>query len=522
MIHLVTGRPQHYQYLKGSTEITLSNGNDFDSWFKNYKEPAIQLDTETNIVEGMYGWKGYLKGKNKDFHLEYDENGDRIPCKRECYVVQIGSYDGSTQWIFDIPELDDVSLNNMKTCLSSNIHKIIHNGLFDYTVIKWCFGIDINNVLDTYLASLLIHQGLKVGEVLPKGYHSLVGCASRILGIDLSKQEQTGFTGAPLYYEQIEYAAIDVTILGEIYKHMKIDIIQWGLSNVFMLENNVLRSYGDAMCENLYLSRDEWGKNMEIQFEQLHRVESEFYELLREFLSTELPKIYEFNKKLPELSLSINGSEYHELKAERAIYLKEVELIKDAIQWEDAYNFKWSSPLLKKKILRHIYPTLPEDASTVQDYKLFLNSLYEDENNTISTQILECLLNRDFTTIETILVNQHLEFLKEIEVYVPAGTVKMNLNSSQQKLAIFKRIKSNIKSVDKDVISKINHPLAKKLSEYNKAAKLATSYGQNFLDAIDPDGQFRVKGFSQILDTGRSSMKMFQLLPQSGPLYRNI
>jgi len=63
------------------------------------------------------------------------------------------------------------------------------------------------------------------------------------------------------------------------------------------------------------------------------------------------------------------------------------------------------------------------------------------------------------------------------------------------------------------VISKIDHPMASYLRRYNRSAKLLSSYGQNFLNAMSPDGMFRVASITQILATGRSSMEHLQLLP---------
>lgn len=507
MIYLLTSRKDAYNEQELNAEdIYFGKASEFCSWLDSY-DNFIQLDSETNIVQGVYGWKGYLKGKNKDFEPILDDNGNRIPQKRECYLVQVGDYEGNTQWLFDTYEMQTLHKRALEKVLLCENQKLIHNALFDYTVFKWCFNIGINKIVDTMLMSKIITTGLEVGKDLPARYNSLAGCAERYLGIDLSKEEQTTFTNAPFTIEQLKYAAKDVIIPGLIYPHLKSEIDAWDLENVLTLECALLRSYGDAMIDNLYLEPEEWKANMEIQNEKVRETEAEFYNLMQEYFSKELqePMFLELrpNPKWPN-----EGPEFVEY------YLKPF------VQKEDQYNFNWNSSKMRKNILKYLYPTLPENASTAKDYKIFFKYLLELNDETIDPIFLNSYLNKNYEFIEAYLIKHHTEFLLKENIFIPKGSILMNLNSPEQKLALFKLIKSNIKSVDKEILRKIDHPLARKLEEYNKAAKLSTSYGQNFLDAIDPDGMFRVKDFTQILSTGRSSMKLLQLLPGQKS-YRN-
>jgi len=367
--------------------------------------------------------------------------------------------------------------------------KILHNALFDYVVFKWCFGVEINNILDTMLMSKIVTTGLTVGKDLPKGYNSLAGCVLRYLGIDLSKEEQTSFTGAPMTVNQLKYAAIDVAVLGQVYTALNYEVEKWDVENVVRLECSLLRSYGDAMCENLYLDADEWRVNMEFQKGEVKRIEQEFYDLMIEYFKAECEELH-------------------------------------FLQKEDQFVFNWRSPNMKNAMLKYLYPDLPETATKVSDYKNFykyLEGLAEDGKelgNNASPAFLNMLLNRNYEGLESMFVRHHMDFLTEIGVFIPKGRVLINLNSPDQKLSLFRLIKPDLSNTDKESIGKINHPLATKLKEYNRVSKLSTSYGQNFLDAINPDGMFRVKDFTQILNTGRSSMSQLQLLPGT-KMYRN-
>jgi len=512
MIKLITGRPQHYNFLKHTSDVELSSCVEFNKWFCNYRD-YIQLDTETNIVTGMYGWKGHLKGINKTFVEDLDENGNRVPCKRECYLVQVGDENAENQWLFDIPEADEAMLSTLNTVFVSENTKIIHNGLFDYTVIKWCFGVDIKNIRDTMLMSQILTTGLTVGnreeDDLPKGYHSFAGCCSRLLGIDISKTEQTGFTGAPLTLEQMEYAAIDVTLLSKIEQKLNKDIDEWNLENVVSLECALLRPYGDSMCENLYLDRSMWTETMLNQKAEVKRITAEFHTLLLEYL----PGFIAEHRIFLEESVLVGDEE---TKA-----VKHLQGITTLVQAQEAYNFRWNSGKLKNFILREVYPDLPENATTVVAYKKYLDLKREDEEYEGNPlRYMKYVLDKNFEPLEFYLIKNHADFLLENGIHVPAGVVLMNLNSNVQKLDLFRCINYELENTNKESLSKIVHPLASKLKEYNKATKLATSYGQNFLDAINPDGMFRISGYRQILSTGRSSMDKMQLLPSQN-LFRN-
>jgi len=508
MVTLITNRIDQYDINNISNNATFhvsieDNLKNFNYWWNTYRGP-IQLDTETNIVVGVYGWKGFLKGINKDFHEELDENEQRIPQKRECYVVQIGDLEGEHQWLFDIPNASVDMLNALHTVFSSKREKLIHNGLFDYTTIKWCFNVDIDKIRDTFLISQILNTGLEVGEDLPKGYHSLVGCVERYSNQDLSKAEQTSFNGSPLTVEQIKYAAIDVTVLGSIYEKMMLEITKLKLNNAVDLECALIRSYGDGMCENLYLNSEEWSKTMHFQQSEVERTKEDFHNLLKEHL--------------PDFILAA-GEQYEGSKSD--VDLIHYQMVSHFVQLENKYDFKWSSPKLKKTIIRTLFPEISEHAK-VKDYHDYIKIRLQDETfeRFDELNVLKNILSKNFESVESYFIANYKDLLQELEVFTPAGTVLINLNSPIQKLHLFMCIKPDIESTNKEVISKIDHPLAYKLKEYNKASKMATSYGQNFLNAINPDGMFRISGFKQILNTGRSSMDKLQLLPGQA-VYRN-
>ena len=236
----------------------------------------------------MFGWQGHLKGIGKVFVPELDEEGNRIPAIRECYVVQVGDKDNTVQWVFDIPELDSESLNALDVMFKSDTPKIIHNALFDYTVVAWCFDVRMDKLKDTYLMTEILHAGYEIGLDVQRGYNSLAGLVKQYKGIDVSKEAQTTFTGEPMSLDQLVYAASDVKYLGEIYDKLLEKILADGLNNVMALENSLVRAYGNTMLDNFYLDPTEWQVNIDYNLKVKTQAEKDFYSLMREYLSIKI------------------------------------------------------------------------------------------------------------------------------------------------------------------------------------------------------------------------------------------
>lgn len=487
MIYLITNRRNVYdeQELK-KHGIQFAKAKDFNLWFNNY-DGMIQLDVETNMTQYIYDYAKIPKNlKRDDWKIELDEQGNKVPVKRTIVLCQIGDKEGSCQWLFDTYELSGIKLESMLSALKSDKPKIIHNAMFEYTTIKFNYGIDITNIHDTFLMSKLTVSGLKPGIDLEDGYNSLAGCAERLLRIELSKEEQTSFTiGGVMTPSQLVYGATDVAVMGPIYDALMDQIVEKNLENVLQLENLVVRPYGDAMVENFYLDTDKWKEIMELHKVEVANIQQEFYDLMQEY----------FKEECEELGF---------------------------IQKDDEYLFNWRSRNKVMATLRLAYPNIPSTCTTVKDRKDFLKILEENDDNEYNTDILENVVEKNYEQAETLIISRYQEHLQDLELFIPKGNINLNLSSNDQMLKLFKLIKSGIENVNKETIKKLSyHPLAKKFQEYQIAAKLVTSYGENFLDALGPDNMLRINGIKQILDTGRTSLKMYQLLPSGVDMYRN-
>jgi len=123
------------------------------------------------------------------------------PYRDRLCLVQLSAGDGRAELVQidasrDAPELT-------RLLADDNVLKLFHFGRFDMTVLKHRFGVMARPVYCTKIAS-------KFARTFTDR-HGLKDLCRELLGIDLSKQQQSSDWGAPeLTQEQLNYAASDV------------------------------------------------------------------------------------------------------------------------------------------------------------------------------------------------------------------------------------------------------------------------------------------------------------------------
>jgi len=124
------------------------------------------------------------------------------PARDKLCLVQISVGDGSAHLVqvdratYDAPRLKAVLADAAVT-------KIFHFARFDVAVLKAYLGVDTTNIYCTKIASRLVRTFTD--------RHGLKDLCKDLLGIELSKQQQSSDWGAPeLTPEQLRYAASDV------------------------------------------------------------------------------------------------------------------------------------------------------------------------------------------------------------------------------------------------------------------------------------------------------------------------
>ena len=126
-------------------------------------------------------------------------------------LVQMSSGDGCAHLVqFESGEQDSYSAPNLKAILNdTSCLKLFHYGRFDLAVLKRDLGVMCQPVYCTKIASKLVRTFTD--------RHGLKDLCRDLLGVELSKQQQTSDWGADqLSEQQLEYAASDVLFLHDI------------------------------------------------------------------------------------------------------------------------------------------------------------------------------------------------------------------------------------------------------------------------------------------------------------------
>ena len=136
--------------------------------------------------------------------IDSETMGLRLQRDRLC-VVQLSAGDGTVH-VVHFPDRDYSAPNLRKVLSDPKITKIFHFARFDLAMIERYFGIVCRPVYCTRTASKLVRTNTE--------RHGLKDLCFELLGVELSKQQQTSDWGAEtLNQQQLDYAAADVLYL---------------------------------------------------------------------------------------------------------------------------------------------------------------------------------------------------------------------------------------------------------------------------------------------------------------------
>lgn len=144
---------------------------------------------------------------NGDLAIDTEAMGLSLNRDRLC-LLQISDGNGDAHLIqFSKDQYDCPNLKQVLT--DRNRIKIFHFARFDVAIIQRYLNIDIENIFCTKIASKLCRTYTDS--------HSLKELCKELLGVSISKQQQTSDWGAEiLSLEQLEYAASDVLYLHQL------------------------------------------------------------------------------------------------------------------------------------------------------------------------------------------------------------------------------------------------------------------------------------------------------------------
>ena len=115
--------------------------------------------------------------------------------------------------------------NLIKLLSDQSINKIFHFARADIAHIKYYLKIDVENILDTKIASKLARSY--------SDNHSLKTLIKEFVGVDISKQFQSSDFGGELTSAQLKYCANDVVYLHKIHNELNKILIREKRINLY-------------------------------------------------------------------------------------------------------------------------------------------------------------------------------------------------------------------------------------------------------------------------------------------------
>ena len=140
------------------------------------------------------------------------------PHRDRLCLVQLSSGDGNAHCVQIVPESlggRGADCPNLKKLMTDRaVTKLFHFARFDVAVLHLALGIDVAPVICTKVAAKLVRTFTD--------RHGLKDLCKELLGVEISKQQQTSDWGAPeLSAEQLAYAASDVLHLHALWAKLE-------------------------------------------------------------------------------------------------------------------------------------------------------------------------------------------------------------------------------------------------------------------------------------------------------------
>ena len=190
-----------------------------------YRQSVVGLDTETN-------------GLN--------------PLINKVLLIQVGTEE--TQYVINTYKLDlrefFVALNR------DDLVKILHNAVFDYSMLYTNYEVKLNNFVCTMIANKLLTQGRQLER------NSYAAICEKYIGVKIDKEEQTSFIdmepGDYIDKDQVMYSSIDVKYLSQVYNIIQGLLNARGMELVSKIEYETIKVTAEMQVHGVYIDTKLW------------------------------------------------------------------------------------------------------------------------------------------------------------------------------------------------------------------------------------------------------------------------
>ena len=214
----------------------ITSGKDLDKALGVLSHyPALGLDTETTGLD---------------------------PLSCQVLLVQLGT--DEFQYVFDVAQLSALEYDRLGDFLGNQKTKWVgHNLKFDYKMIKTNFGVELVNIMDTFIIEQVLNKGKR-----KKGF-SLAHLVERYLPRykPMDKEERNSFAemtyGDSFTKAQLEYSAYDaevmLPIIGEQLANAK-SMNDKKMLELLNIECGTVSAMGDMELNGIFLNKERWQK----------------------------------------------------------------------------------------------------------------------------------------------------------------------------------------------------------------------------------------------------------------------
>jgi DNA polymerase I len=164
-------------------------------------------------------------------------------------LVQVSN--GNETYVIDAWS-DDVRVEELFEALARKT-VIAHNAKFEWSWVYHLYGIELEDVRDTYLMAKVLAAGDMSAEA------SLEALADTELGISLDKEMQvSNWAAEDLEQRQVDYAALDAQVLLPLHAKLTGYLAEEGLERVAALENDALPVVARMNLEGMPVDKGAW------------------------------------------------------------------------------------------------------------------------------------------------------------------------------------------------------------------------------------------------------------------------